>query len=105
MIAAASAACNGNHSPDGRPGEPGPLRGHGTYGVDLPGHWRAPQPPDFAATGLNDATLALRELLAETGPSLLVIAESGAEMSRFRTAGHLSSWAGLCPGDNESAGK
>ena len=26
-------------------------------------------------------------------------------MSRFRTAGHLLSWAGLCPGNNESAGK
>ncbi len=26
-------------------------------------------------------------------------------MSRFPTAGHLASWAGLCPGNNESAGK
>ena len=26
-------------------------------------------------------------------------------MSRFPTAGHLSSWAGVCPGNNESAGK
>jgi transposase len=26
-------------------------------------------------------------------------------MSRFPTAGHLLSWAGLCPGQNESAGK
>jgi hypothetical protein len=26
-------------------------------------------------------------------------------MSRFPTADHLSSWAGLCPGNNESAGK
>ena len=26
-------------------------------------------------------------------------------MSRFRTAAHLASWAGLCPGNNESAGK
>lgn len=26
-------------------------------------------------------------------------------MSRFPTAGHLSSWVGLCPGNNESAGK
>jgi transposase len=26
-------------------------------------------------------------------------------MSRFPTADHLASWAGLCPGNNESAGK
>jgi transposase len=26
-------------------------------------------------------------------------------MSRFATAGHLLAWAGLCPGQNESAGK
>jgi transposase len=35
----------------------------------------------------------------------VIIAETGGEMSRFRTAGHLASWAGLCPGHHESAGK
>jgi len=34
-----------------------------------------------------------------------VIAEIGTDMSRFATARHLASWAGLCPGNNESAGK
>jgi transposase len=34
-----------------------------------------------------------------------LIAEIGPDMSRFPTAGHLISWAGLCPGMNESAGK
>lgn len=37
--------------------------------------------------------------------SEVIIAETGADMSRFATPGHLSSWAGLCPGNNESAGK
>lgn len=35
----------------------------------------------------------------------IILAEIGLDMSRFPTAGHLSSWAGLCPGNNESAGK
>lgn len=35
----------------------------------------------------------------------IVVAEIGTDMSRFPTAGHLASWAGMCPGQNESAGK
>jgi transposase len=35
----------------------------------------------------------------------VLIAEIGVEMSRFPTAGHLASWAGMCPGNDESAGK
>jgi len=34
-----------------------------------------------------------------------VIAEIGTDMSRFPSARHLAAWAGLCPGNNESAGK
>jgi transposase len=34
-----------------------------------------------------------------------ILAEIGRDMSRFPTAGHLVAWAGLCPGQNESAGK
>ncbi|HSK56686.1 MAG TPA: IS110 family transposase [Jiangellales bacterium] len=35
----------------------------------------------------------------------VIVAEIGVDMSRFPTPGHLSSWAGLCPGQHESAGK
>jgi len=35
----------------------------------------------------------------------VVVAETGADMSRFPTAKHLASWAGTTPGNNESAGK
>jgi transposase len=35
----------------------------------------------------------------------VIVAELGADMTRFPTAGHLASWAGLCPGNDESAGK
>ena len=35
----------------------------------------------------------------------VVVAETGADMSRFPTAKHLASWAGTTPGNNESAGR
>lgn len=35
----------------------------------------------------------------------VIVAEIGLDMSRFPTAGHLVSWAGLCPRNDESAGK
>ena len=35
----------------------------------------------------------------------IILAEIGCDMSRFPTAGHRLGWAGMCPGQNESAGK
>jgi transposase len=35
----------------------------------------------------------------------MLLAEIGPDMSCFGSKDHLSSWAGMCPGNNESAGK
>jgi transposase len=35
----------------------------------------------------------------------VIVAETGADLSIFPTAAHLASWAGTCPGSNESAGR
>ena len=47
-----------------------------------------------------DAVPGVDRRVAET-----VLAEVGADMQPFPTPQHLSSWAGLCPGNEESAGK
>lgn len=35
----------------------------------------------------------------------VIVTETGADMTRFASSAHLASWAGLCPGHNESGGK
>jgi transposase len=35
----------------------------------------------------------------------VIVAEIGTDMGRFPSAGHLSSWAGMCPGNDQSAGQ
>jgi transposase len=60
----------------------------------------SPDPFLAEAVQLLDTIPGVGEQVAET-----IIAEIGVDMSRFPSAGHLASWAGMCPGNNESAGK
>ena len=57
-------------------------------------------------TEAKTASAALQEMpgIGETSAQA-ILAVIGTDMSRFPTAGHLASWAGVCPGNNESAGK
>ena len=57
-------------------------------------------PSELAAVGTFDEVPGVDRRAAQN-----IIAEIGVNMSRFATSGHLASWAGMCPGNNESAGK
>ena len=46
-----------------------------------------------------------KQIQESTTASCAIIAEIGIDMKPFKTAEHICSWAGLCPGNNESAGK
>jgi transposase len=56
--------------------------------------------PFREAVGLLVTIPGVAELTAQ-----VVLSEIGLDMSRFPSAGHLISWAGLCPRQDESAGK
>jgi transposase len=56
--------------------------------------------PYEAAVGLVDTIPGVGRTIAE-----IIVAEIGSDMSRFPTADHLASWAGVAPGNNESGGK
>jgi transposase len=56
--------------------------------------------PAEAAVELLDEITGIGRPTAEVW-----LAEVGSDLERFPTHGHLASWAGLCPGNSESAGK
>jgi transposase len=55
----------------------------------------------------EDELVALLDTIPGITPraAQMIIAEVGTDMHRFPSAKHLASWAGLCPGNHESAGK
>lgn len=56
--------------------------------------------PFRPALDLLDTIPGVNQAVAE-----VIVAETGGDMTRFRSAQHLASWAGLCPGHHESAGR
>jgi transposase len=61
---------------------------------------------DASLDPFRDAVRLLRSIPGVSDLSAqAIVAEIGVDMGRFPTAGHLVSWAGLCPRNDESAGK
>lgn len=56
--------------------------------------------PYAAALAAWDSLPGINQRLAE-----IIVAEVGPDLQPFEDAAHLASWAGMCPGNNESAGK
>jgi transposase len=60
-----------------------------------------------ADAAVADAAVARLDTIPGIGRTTAegILAEIGTDMSRFPSAAHLASWAGLCPGNTQSAGK
>jgi transposase len=77
--------------------------------IDRQVAWQIERMDAAAADGQPPFRELIHRLSAIPGVARLsataILAEIGRDMGRFPTAGHLVAWAGLCPGQNESAGK
>jgi transposase len=75
---------------------------------------------DYLDEAIDELSGAIEEQLGPFAPAVellctipgvgrraaeVIIAETGGDMSVFPSAKHLASWAGMCPGNDESAGK
>jgi transposase len=75
---------------------------------------------DYLDEAIDELSGAIEEQLGPFAPAVellctipgvgrraaeVIIAETGGDMTVFPTAKHLASWAGMCPGNDESAGK
>jgi hypothetical protein len=77
-----------------------PPDGDPTVGARRVAGEESPDPFVAEAVPLLDTIPGVGEHVAQ-----MIIAERGVDMGRLPTAGHLASRAGLCPGNDESAGK
>lgn len=82
------------------PDEPGPTQPDTSQVV-------ATSPEDATAPLTWEAAVALLDTIPGVGPRAaeMILAEIGLDMNRFASEAHLSSWAKLSSGNNESAGK
>lgn len=82
------------------PDEPGPTQPDASQVV-------VTSPEDTTAPLTWEAAVALLDTIPGVGPRAaeMILAEIGLDMSRFPSEAHLSSWAKLSSGNNESAGK
>ena len=65
-----------------------------------------PQLIELCLTG-KQAELALLQTIPGVSrqSAIVIVSEIGLDMSQFISDKHLASWAGVCPGNNENAGK
>jgi len=83
------------------------MDGHSRHGADADGG----EQPLVGEPSLPPLTWEEAVVLLDTIPGVnrraaeVILAEIGLDMSRFSTADHLASWAGLAPGNHESGGK
>lgn len=93
---------------DPPPASPPPAPSHGRRKPPEPKAPAPPTPPADPSRAMH-SNEAISLLITVPGISWRiaqsVVAEIGTNMTQFPTSGHLASWAGLCPGNFESAGK